>query len=185
MLWVFLGPCDELVITLWRIGNECRIVGKCGLAVEHRHDVAVDIRTERHFRIIARHQLTAVDFAAIIFEELRRHHRSDELLVDDSDVGVPFFHASLGLGFETLENLLRACIARTCSHNANGRSGIFLLEQRSEILIDIVNHVLVTCRDDGKLIGGGGCNGEANCHCRVQDSSHEKDSCMKPGFPVF
>src|SRR5690606_28565571 len=182
LLGIFLGPGDEFVVTLRRIGNESRVVGKCGLAVEHRHHITVDISAERHLRIFPRHQLAAIDLAPIIFEELCRYHRSDKFLVDDSDVCIPLFHASLGLGFETFKNLLRACIAGTCSDHTNCGSGIFLLEQWSKILIDVIDHILVARCDDGKFVGSSRCNGEADCHCRIQDRSHEKGSCLKPEF---
>ncbi|MCY1373661.1 hypothetical protein D9M69_609490 [compost metagenome] len=76
--------------------------------------------------------------------------------MDNGNIGVPLFNASLGLCFKALENFLRTSIARSRADNANRRARIFLLEQWAEIFVHIIDHVLVACGQNGQFIGCGG-----------------------------
>ncbi|WAP70953.1 hypothetical protein [Jiella pelagia] len=90
-------------------------------------------------------RLAGRDVAAILLEEALLDHRADELLMHHRDVGVGFLGA--GLGLETLQDLLRPGVTGAGTDGAHRIARILLLEDRREILVDIVDHVLVAGSD--------------------------------------
>ena len=143
LLRVLLHPFDELGVGLRRVLHEVGVVGDRGLAVEHRHDVADDLRAERVLRGVAGHELAGRDLVGVFLEQALLHHRAGGLLVDDDDVEVGLRGAALLLRVELLVDLLRAGVARAGADRDHLHAGMRLLEHRAEIVLDVVDHVLV------------------------------------------
>jgi hypothetical protein len=111
-----------------RIGHQRRVVGQGGLAVEHRHDVAVDIRAERHLGVLPAHQLAGRNLGAVFHEQVVGDHLADLLLMDDGHVGVPDRLVRLLLRLEPLEDLLRTSIPRPGSDGPHRIARILLFK---------------------------------------------------------
>ena len=131
LLGVLLDPVRQRRIALRRIGDEGGIVGERRLAVEHRHDVALDVRAQRVVGVGPRDEIARLDVGAVLGQQVVLDEVAGRLLVDDRDVGVPAVVAGLLLRLEALDDLLRAGVARARADGADGRSRILLLEHRA------------------------------------------------------
>ena len=98
LFWILLHPFVQLDKRFRRCLDEIGVVGKSDLAVEHRQHIAVDVRAERVFRGIARHQLAGRDVVAVGHQQLFIDHRRCAALVHDGHVDIPRGRAGFLLG---------------------------------------------------------------------------------------